>query len=318
MGNESSSSSSSNYSKPKPKPREIKPVQNGKVWLKQEYLPTAARKATGYCHPQQLQSSAECILSTNDRRRRAYSLQIPATDDFKKKVTLDGTRIIVRLKMKFGDKYYSGTGFLFPQSPKGNNALCVVTAAHNVVQFDPLTKKPFGAVAIWCNLDGSWVSASTCAYYPKYEADHQLGNDVAFIKVTTPQTYKAPNVRAMWHGKRSGKNTFMLRNYTIGPSFDDFLVKEALIYGYPGEKNGELWGMKGQISIAADDVFSYSDIDTTGGQSGSPIIGVAQLQDSSSSLTRYVLLGVHTNGGCDKNYGTMFTWHSLQWIGDAF
>jgi len=84
------------------------------------------------------------------------------------------------------------------------------------------------------------------------------------------------------------------------------------VIGFPGEKNGEIWGMKGiqdksnePIAIAKN-VITYKNIDTSAGQSGSPII----LNDNKS------IIGIHVAGDQPSkiNYGTLLTDEKYIWI----
>lgn len=70
---------------------------------------------------------------------------------------------------------------------------------------------------------------------------------------------------------------------------------EYEISGSAGEKNGEQWFMAQRTKSVSDRVITY-DIDTTGGQSGSP---VWVLQDGN----RYGV-GIHTNGANSGNSAT--------------
>ena len=78
------------------------------------------------------------------------------------------------------------------------------------------------------------------------------------------------------------------------------------IYGYPGDKNGECWGMIGDVVVLENEyLISYDNIDTTGGQSGAAI------------WVNGEIVGVHTNGdylGVKENYGCMLTVERIEWI----
>lgn len=90
-------------------------------------------------------------------------------------------------------------------------------------------------------------------------------------------------------GVQTGTFGFASRN-------DSFLMGSALnLSGYPGDKPGEQWFMAQRPKSVASRVITY-DIDTVGGQSGSP---VWVLQDGK----RYAV-GVHTNGASSGNSAT--------------
>jgi len=95
------------------------------------------------------------------------------------------------------------------------------------------------------------------------------------------------------------------------------------IYGYPAEKNkdkkGELYGMKGSSNSLRmvngtnrKDLIQYSDIDTSGGQSGSSII----LRLETDIGTVFCIGGIHVaeDQGNNVNYGTLITQEKLKWI----
>ncbi len=85
--------------------------------------------------------------------------------------------------------------------------------------------------------------------------------------------------------------------FGIATRTDSFLMSSALnLSGYPGDKGGrQQWFMAQRPKKVSDRVITY-DIDTMGGQSGSP---VWVLQDGQ----RYGV-GVHTNGSASGNSAT--------------
>jgi len=96
------------------------------------------------------------------------------------------------------------------------------------------------------------------------------------------------------------------------------------IYGYPAEKNkdkkGELYGMKGSSNSLRKvngtnrkDMIQYSDIDTSGGQSGSSII--LRLETELQPVD-FFIGGIHVaeDQGNNVNYGTLITQEKLNWI----
>ena len=59
----------------------------------------------------------------------------------------------------------------------------------------------------------------------------------------------------------------------------------VVVRGYPGEKNAQMWSMSGSIAASGTFKLSYY-IDTTGGQSGSPVY---------KNDGNYRSVGIHTN-----------------------
>lgn len=90
-------------------------------------------------------------------------------------------------------------------------------------------------------------------------------------------------------GAQTGTFGFASRN-------DNFLLGSALnLSGYPGDKPNEQWFMAQRTKSVAERVITY-DIDTVGGQSGSPVWVLQNNQ-------RYAV-GVHTNGHTSGNSAT--------------
>lgn len=73
------------------------------------------------------------------------------------------------------------------------------------------------------------------------------------------------------------------------------------IIGYPADLGDgeEMWGATQPSFLDVDDFLLYYDIDTGGGESGSAIISLNQLQP-----TGLVVVGIHTTGTPDYNFGT--------------
>jgi V8-like Glu-specific endopeptidase len=63
------------------------------------------------------------------------------------------------------------------------------------------------------------------------------------------------------------------------------------IAGYPGEKKGDPYIMSGTIKGISDKLIIYDDIDTTPGNSGSPLF-----MSKSDSNYRQIIVGVHVGG----------------------
>ncbi|MDR2090232.1 MAG: trypsin-like peptidase domain-containing protein [Clostridiales bacterium] len=100
-----------------------------------------------------------------------------------------------------------------------------------------------------------------------------------------------------------GYSTGWFGTHTQGSS----LVGETVtITGYPGEYTRQMWEMSGKIKTNSSYLLRY-EIDTTSGQSGSPIYRY-------SSTYGYQCLGIHTTGGGSyliiffkRNHGTRIT-----------
>src|SRR5688572_3535414 len=100
-------------------------------------------------------------------------------------------------------------------------------------------------------------------------------------------------------------------------------IKKMIIMGYPGEINKiyQLWGMESNennqnnITIENNEnIITYNDIDTSKGQSGSPIIIC-----NDNNQNQIQIIGVHTNGSKSKayNFGTLFNHEKFNWIANC-
>eukprot|EP01084_Bolivina_argentea_P160952 280227_1 len=86
------------------------------------------------------------------------------------------------------------------------------------------------------------------------------------------------------------------------------------LFGYPGDKNGELWGeqiSKNEANKKLLDVRKNGDmitytIHTKGGQSGSAII--YSCKDS------FKIVAIHVTGNDQKNFGVLLTESKIKWI----
>jgi V8-like Glu-specific endopeptidase len=77
------------------------------------------------------------------------------------------------------------------------------------------------------------------------------------------------------------------------------LAKTAVLYGYPGDKPfGELWGDKRRIKTVTSKNLIY-EIDTMGGQSGSPVY----IKQNGQRFA----VGIHNYGGATSNSATRIT-----------
>ena len=80
------------------------------------------------------------------------------------------------------------------------------------------------------------------------------------------------------------------------------LYSGAKVIGYPADKmvngQGEIWGMSGDYNLEKNDtLITYNKIDTSGGQSGSPIFchdEVKSNDDNDIFMGFDKIVGVHT------------------------
>ena len=124
------------------------------------------------------------------------------------------------------------------------------------------------------------------------------GNDLALCLINVP------------------KNDSILKCFSFAnPAAGSFANRKVSVVGFPSECEGEKWGMIGNIAInnqeqvdspQQDEILVYDEIDTTNGQSGSPVI------EAQSGH----IIGVHTGGSqvFHENFATCITLEKLKWI----
>lgn len=86
------------------------------------------------------------------------------------------------------------------------------------------------------------------------------------------------------------------------------------VIGYPGEKESRLYRMQGTIHdttkySGGKDIMLYNDLDTTGGQSGSPVFKI-------TSYGTYELVGIHVAyiSAQGVNFATSITKELKDWL----
>lgn len=225
--------------------------------------PAAAVDAIVGSYPE-LAAAPEVIIGTDDRIRIASTRVYP-------------WRAICALSITAANgSQFIGTGWLI--SPR-----TVVTAGHCVFMHDA----------------GGWVR-SIKVIAGCNDADEPYGTQVGsdFRSVTG---WTASKNREYDYGAiilpASSRPGDQAGYFGIATRSDAFLMDSALnLSGYPGDKGGrQQWFMAQRPKAVTDRVITY-DIDTMGGQSGSP---VWILQDGQ----RYGV-GVHTNGSGSGNSAT--------------
>lgn len=225
---------------------------------------------------------------------------------------------IVLLRMNFNGTPYKGTATIIHRSL---NSLYLLTCAHNVIQMDKNLNEVVTAegveFAINQNTKYRWkelacYSKASCVVHPKYAHDPTptSGHDIAIIKVDIDVDDELlKNIKPL-----------KLR----GIESDITSYSGAKVIGYPGEKDGELYGMSGDYNLVnKSTVIKYEKIDTSGGQSGSPIFCHEdnKSNDDDESIFKQFdeIIGVHTAGNVamKTNLGTALNNEKLQWIANV-
>ena len=253
--------------------------------------------------PQQNIAAEKVLVTGADRRQR--------TDCGRDKYPGIGL-----LRMEFNETYFTGTATIIA---KGS---CVLTCAHNVVEYDVTTKEFVYATHAWFELRKNEVGSGSVlnkrykvtkiAVYPLYFEDPTSGSgfDLALCWIHVPKD------------DHTVKELYSKYEMPI-PLATAYAATSAAVVGFPGEHSGEKWGMESKVpkenikdwifgfdeKINEKEIFVYKFIDTSPGQSGSPVMGMKPSD----------VLGVHTGGSASlkKNWATAITSAKLQWIADS-
>lgn len=212
------------------------------------------------------------------------------------------------LRVNFGGKIYTGTASLII------DGRFLLTCAHNVIDYDPIDRKFVWPTSAWFELrngkERDAVEYRSAVYkaavYPDYlkEPEPHSGFDLALCWIQEPDEV----VKKLY----SWYNEYMPR-----PLSGEYSTDAVAVVGFPTEHKGEKWGMVAEVprSNKEDWKFSKNDqkkclvynfIDTSPGQSGSPVSGNGAKD----------VIGVHTGGSVNKNWATYLNPKKLEWIAD--
>lgn len=238
---------------------------------------------------------------------------------------------IGQMHMEWGDKCYVGTGTIISYDDKTKTGH-ILTCAHNV--YDGDTKKY--ANKLWFSLKDKEnkllvrFEINNYYVYPPYLKMPSCsgGADIAictFIYKDMEHQLKKYKQYTGYMGENA--LTACLWTSEIDTVFgqkDRTRFDSFSIVGYPGEKKGELWGQKIEEYGSSDakglkctaTLVTYSTVDTTGGQSGSPILCNVGDFGEEGGFTDKMICGVHTGGSSAQgiNFGTRITTDIIEWI----
>ncbi len=147
---------------------------------------------------------------------------------------------------------------------------------------------------------GGWASRIT--FYPGRNGNTAPYGSAYSISMGTPTPWINNSDNTMDYGLVKLNRTIGSSTGWFGYGYNQTSVgTKVRISGYPGEKSQTQWAMNGNIFAQSEHRMWYT-IDTTGGQSGSPIY-----------LPTYTAVGVHTTGRTTWNGGKrihedMFNW----------
>ena len=232
--------------------------------------------------------------------------------DRRQRIVADGYQGIGLLRMEFNGTPFIGTATIVAYGK------CLLTCAHNVVDYDVTTKNFVYASNVWFELRNNTGRGSALkkrynvtkiAVYPPYFKDptSSSGFDLALCWIETDHIMEELRPR-----------------YYI-PVAGTYISSKVAVVGFPGEKAGEKWGMVADIPHDKRDdwhfgrsndnkeekeILVYQFVDTSPGQSGSPVMCGGETT---------IILGVHTGGSSSlkKNWATYITPAKLKWIAAA-
>jgi len=186
---------------------------------------------------------------------------------------------------------YNGTASVFAVDKTTKKAYAV-TCAHNLVIYDPLKNTPNYCTAVTFERRKTIAKGSSKSIkeykvsdkwiHPDYDPSKAVdSNDLAIIDFYDDDEY----FKDLQESMNGLDDRFKKEDYTH-------------IYGYPVDKKGELWGQSkpADITLNNESNLLQYDIQTTGGQSGSPIIkfttNTQKIEQISEKIFGWVLMGV--------------------------
>lgn len=264
------------------------------------------------------QSPNECdndekVMSAGVDRRQRIIGDVSGNTQWQK----GGFPNIGLIRVNFGGGYYTGTASLIA----GGKLL--LTCAHNLVEYDRIESKFLFPTSAWFDIRENNLGIGSVrkrrydvtkfAIYPKYlECPYSdSGFDIALCSIDVPEDDHTVEELYSKYADCIPVCNPVLNHQT----------KQVAVVGFPDEHNGEKWGMIADIPdgerknwecpYRSDGLFKelllYNFIDTSKGQSGSPImVGPGNLR----------IVGVHTGGSSItmKNWGTYINPDKLAWI----
>eukprot|EP01083_Nonionella_stella_P232487 820057_1 len=100
-------------------------------------------------------------------------------------------------------------------------------------------------------------------------------------------------------------------------------IKKGKLIGFPWKYKDAithaLYGMSGNIEYSDDgNLIIYKQIDTSDGQSGAPIFACNVNEEKDDIFHEFEeIIGIHTTGDSDGNWGTFLNDDKLKWISNT-
>eukprot|EP01084_Bolivina_argentea_P287765 493788_1 len=200
------------------------------------------------------------------------------------------------------NEYRYGTGTTYKHL--NGKYYLVITCAHNLVHFDDIKNKKQTAKKLFYLPNGvqdqkNRLKCIDWMAHEQYNArmDH-CPYDIGMILCHDPKKYyqkQKLNINEFIRIDKTNKNH----------------LKRCYIYGYPVKCEGLLMGKRGMLNKEQDE-WKYR-INTYGGQSGSALYKVKELDDDNDMFTIY---GIHTFGNIKQNInrGVYLDQTRIEWI----
>ena len=215
-----------------------------------------------------------------------------------------------------------GTGVLLNACKYSNEYKCNIqyglTAAHNVIYISPVngleTESEYIKFEIRSNIADHKskviheFEVINREIYPKYydNPKEYSGYDIALIEIKDKNNI-LKNIKHIPIKRINTKHTNI-----------------AKIIGYPGSYKNNittnwLYGMTGKYKIQKKQtLLDYSDINTSMGQSGSPVFNISDNENTINNIynnwSNVTIIGIHTGGDSCENWGTNINKDIIDWI----
>lgn len=268
----------------------------------------------------------EKVLRSVDRRKKVD----------KKSAIFDNHKALGKLKMRFDGSSSPGVGTGALVKFNNTHDVFILTAAHNLYNLDLPCEKREATKAwfIWkSNLPEQTeekleFEKSSWSIHPSYKVNGgKDGGDVAIIRLSNAQRQQLVEQGFIFYNPFTWfeePHCLLIDKQACAKK----LHKDAQvsIAGYPGEKEG-VWYCNGRIKsegtynsmlpsgeyrrcdeLRPRMLGAYDEIDTSPGQSGSPVVRVSQ------SGKNLMVVGVHIWGSATANYATMIKEEVFDWL----
>lgn len=196
---------------------------------------------------------------------------------------------------------------------------CVLTTAHNI--FDGKTGELYHDRMAYRAKKGTeayqaefQLSKNKVAFHQDYDGTPWGGHDIAMIKIE--KNIGGKNGHKYFYGIGHMEYDYIWKPYTASKLSVGMKIQ---VIGYPGEKGGYLYQHTGQLleieTTSTGGVALWYDLDTTPGQSGSPVYLILEKPEGKVIKHR---IGIHQGWNIERrqNCGTLLTPPIMKWINE--